>query len=164
MSTHDDYHFEDVSQDPNRKSDVWKFFHLDKKKEVGKCLTCFEKHKLLKIFKAPKGTTKSMSNHLERFHKPSDGTKSTIPFKQVPTPFVKRKCLEESIVKLALERISFRAIASDAMRDLVSVSYYAAKFFNFLGAFFMGQYFELERFSDFILQNVFITRIFDFLP
>ena len=31
MSTHDDYHFEDVSQDPNRKSDVWKFFHLDKK-------------------------------------------------------------------------------------------------------------------------------------
>ena len=61
ISTHDGYHFEDVSQEPNRKSDVWKFFHLDKKKEVGKCLTCFEKHKILKIFKAPKGTTKSMS-------------------------------------------------------------------------------------------------------
>ena len=62
-----------------------------------------------------------MSNHYERFHKPSDGSKSTIPFKPVPTPFVKRKCLEESIVKLALTRISFRAIASEAMRDLVQV-------------------------------------------
>ena len=43
-----------------------------------------------------------------------------IPFKHVPTPFVKHKCLEEpfvknkclgeSIVKLALTHISFRAI------------------------------------------------------
>ena len=121
MSTNDEYNFEDVSNDPNRKSEVWKYFHLDKKKEVGKCLTCFNKHKTLKIFKAPKGSTKSMSNHHERFHSQSDGSKSTIPFKPVPTPFVKRKCLEESIVKLALTRISFRAIASEAMRDLVQV-------------------------------------------
>ena len=90
MSTkNDDYNFEDVSQETNRKSEVWKYFHLDKKKEVGKCLTCFDKHKILKIFKAPKGSTKSMSNHYERFHNQSDGSKSTIPFKPVPTPFLK---------------------------------------------------------------------------
>ena len=56
---------------------------------------------------------------------------------------------KESIVKLALTRISFRAIASDAMRDLVSVSYYVATFLNFVGAFFMGHYCDLERFSGF---------------
>jgi hypothetical protein len=72
------------------------------------------------IFKATKGCIKSMSNHYERFHKLSDGSKSTIPFKHVPTPFVKHKCLkehfvkhkclEESIVKLALTHISFKFV------------------------------------------------------
>ena len=49
---------------------------------------------------------------------PNTNFESTIPFKHVPTPFVQHKCLEESIVKLALTLISFRAIASQAMRSL----------------------------------------------
>ena len=42
--------------------------------------------------------------------------------------------------------------------------YHAATFKQFSGAFFMGHYCELERFGDLFIQNVFATRIFDFLP
>ena len=118
----EEYNFVNVKNEPNRTSDVWNYFLLDKKREVAKCEACFEKHKITKILVATKGCTKSMSNHIKTFHKP----KPENPSKNWPILdqyrnnfFVKRKCLGESIVKLALERISFRSIASQAMRDLV---------------------------------------------
>ena len=38
-----EYNFIDVSQDQNRRSEVWQYFWLDKKRAVARCKPCMDK-------------------------------------------------------------------------------------------------------------------------
>ena len=38
-----EYNFIDVSQDQNRRSEVWQYFWLDKKRAVARCKPCLDK-------------------------------------------------------------------------------------------------------------------------
>ena len=58
----EDYNFVNVKNEPNRTSDVWNYFLLDKKREVAKCEACFEKHKITKILVATKGCSLRVKN------------------------------------------------------------------------------------------------------
>ena len=116
------YHFEDVSQEKNRKSTVWQgFFWLDKKKEVARCQKCLEKG-VTKHMQATKGCTKSLHNHIEKFHKIPD-SQGLSRIKTKPQIFAKRKNLGDLLAKIAINGISFRSIASPPMYELASVSF-----------------------------------------
>ena len=83
------YNFEDVSEEKNRKSSVWQgFFWLDKKKEVARCQKCLEKG-VTKYMQSTKGGTKSLHNHIEKFHKIPD-SQSLSRIKTKPQCFAKR--------------------------------------------------------------------------
>ena len=116
------YHFEDVSQEKNRKSTVWQgFFWLDKKKEVARCQKCLEKG-ITKHMQSTKGCTKSLHNHIEKFHKTPE-SKSVSRIATKPQCFTKRKVLGDLLAKIAITGISFRSIASAPMGELASVSF-----------------------------------------
>ena len=59
--------FIDVSKEANRNSNVWEHFHLNKTKEVAKCMACADKN-VIKLLMAKKGCTKSLKSHIERVH------------------------------------------------------------------------------------------------
>ena len=121
-----EYNFIDVSQDHNRRSEVWQYFWLDRKRAVARCKPCLDKG-TSKILVVANGTTKSLQQHIDRFHKErkndskSNGVGQMSKSAQAHT-FTKRKILGYHITKLAIQGISFRAISSQAMCELMSVS------------------------------------------
>ena len=118
-----EYNFIDVSQDQNRRSEVWQYFWLDKKRAVARCKPCMDKG-TSKILIVANGTTKSLQHHIDRFHKEKKETKSSSvgQLSKSAHTFTKRKILGYHISKLAIQGISFRAISSKAMCELMSVS------------------------------------------
>ena len=59
-----EYKFIDVSEDQNRRSEVWKYFWLDKKRAVARCKPCLDKG-TSKILVVTNGTTKSLQHHID---------------------------------------------------------------------------------------------------
>ena len=118
-----EYNFIDVSQDQNRRSEVWQYFWLDKKRAVARCKPCMDKG-TSKILVVANGTTKSLQQHIDRCHKEKNEPKSSSvgQISKTAHNFTKRKILGYHISKLAIQGISFRAISSKAMCELMSVS------------------------------------------
>ena len=126
-----EYKFIDVSEDQNRRSEVWKYFWLDKKRAVARCKPCLDKG-TSKILVVANGTTKSLQHHIDRCHKekPNESKSSSVgQLSKTAHTFTKRKILGYHITKLAIQGISFRAISSKAMCELMLV---LRKLFNAL--------------------------------
>ena len=85
--------FIDVSKETHRNSDVWEYFHLNKTKEVAKCMACADKN-VTKLLMAKKGCTKSLKSHIERVHQEKTEN-SNFPNKPKKNHFAPRKNLGE---------------------------------------------------------------------
>ena len=123
--------FIDVSKEANRNSDVWKYFYLNKTKEVAKCMACADKN-VIKLLVAKKGCTKSLKSHIERVHQEKTEN-SNFSNKPKKNHFAPRKNLGETLSRMAIDGATFRFIAtSTVLRELVGVSFYGKFFFPFL--------------------------------
>ena len=88
-----EYKFIDVSEDQNRRSEVWKYFWLDKKRAVARCKPCLDKG-TSKILVVANGTTKSLQHHIDRCHKekPNESKSSSVgQLSKTAHTFTKRK-------------------------------------------------------------------------
>ena len=100
-----EYKFIDVSEDQNRRSEVWKYFWLDKKRAVARCKPCLDKG-TSKILVVANGTTKSLQHHIDCCHKekPNESKSSSVgQLSKTAHTFTKRKILGYHITNLFKE-------------------------------------------------------------
>ena len=84
------YNFVDYSE--VRKSEVWKFFLLDKNADLAKCKLCEAKN-ITKILKVKGGNTTTLKDHMAGVHKSQPKMKGQGQI----TTYVGRKSLGESL-------------------------------------------------------------------
>ena len=120
--------FEDVSNEPHRRSEVWKSFLLDRENNQAKCKKCLEERGYNKIFNIKNSNTKSLLDHLKRSH--SENNANSIQAKT--NIFEKKESIGEVVSKLAIDGITFRIICESAvLQRAFSVSSFLSYYYHF---------------------------------